>query len=1135
MTAPSDELRQLLGSFSEDELDAFNSQLEQRVAQKQMESTLNQNPSLISLFQEGLQESTGNLVLHDIPGVKSALEFLGVESYPTLREQSQKAQRDLGFLQNLVKGTGNLIGELPAMGLGGLIGGGATAETGPGAILGAGAGAFAVPTLIRESYTEYQKFFEDNPDVDLTWGEYLEAAGRVSKETGKSAAIGAATATIAPLVKVLGKIPGLDKLLSSKAAQKTAEVIGEATTISGGRAALEGEFPDSEDFAQNLLLLAGFRATRAGAKAFGEWARGKELTGQEAVEIINDLDEAQREAFENAETVEDVEIILENPKPENEPIPEIEPDIVQAQEEIVPAESEVAKELGEPVETPEPKFEVLNVGEEPSGQNLTVVEEGGKEVAKFENVEYVEPERNSEFWNKLNDRFSDISARWGKIWSVEDPFRRVGGNETGRMAKLYYSTIENSQREAVDLINTLKSKGYDRRDRGIITLLAEGKELPEKYRQKYQEGYDLVRDYFDKSFEQLKEVDALSKPFPDSLIARIEKENADLQTSMKKAKSEAERNELLAKYRENQRTINQLRNTSFVHIPYADWFTSLHERGGEGGRRLINAINSLTNKQRKSVSIADLLNSGAIKPENIDIADVLGSYGMRKGKDLGIYKIMKAAQEEGLASTTRREGFERIPKWASNVANKFYVHPAVYDFLTPILKREPNAFLNFMGKVKGWQFYNPLFLPGYDLYQSAMLGTVNPLRPIKTARYFRKAIQDVLTKNENYQTALEEGLASSPFNITQQEYQRMIERSKQSVPERFQEWLSPKIMDKIYEASSEIAWQLDRTIRMASYNKLLEDGYSPKDAAQIAAEFHADYASVPPKTRRFLNGVFFTPTFKVAMGKLWKNMAKGTAKVGKAILKGEKIDPKDRTYAQGMVNTMALLGAMHLWMTRNGFDADIYGYRYSKPVVNDEGEDKELVIVLPSPANLPIKYAGRAYNALSDPGELNAWEKIARNMSWEISPVWRITGNLITNKSESGAPITDIPGNTPAERALDRMKYVANQVLPWTQLGEIDEDTAKSLQKVDEELGQTTEFILRPFMNHYVRDSYEKRQAIKVKRIWNELRERQMRAMFDPKTDVLTEAQMNRYLDRIDAVMKDLDEHDKRKRRKQAQ
>ena len=48
-------------------------------------------------------------------------------------------------------------------------------------------------------------------------------------------------------------------------------------------------------------------------------------------------------------------------------------------------------------------------------------------------------------------------------------------------------------------------------------------------------------------------------------------------------------------------------------------------------------------------------------------------------------------------------------------------------------------------------------------------------------------------------------------------------------------------LDAVYKFAHDMAWGGDQVIRMASYNYLKSQGYSPQDAAQLGAMVHGDY------------------------------------------------------------------------------------------------------------------------------------------------------------------------------------------------------------------------------------------------------------------------------------------------------
>ena len=105
--------------------------------------------------------------------------------------------------------------------------------------------------------------------------------------------------------------------------------------------------------------------------------------------------------------------------------------------------------------------------------------------------------------------------------------------------------------------------------------------------------------------------------------------------------------------------------------------------------------------------------------------------------------------------------------------------------------------------------------------------------------------------------------------------------------------------EDIYSLSWNWAWKGDRLIRLTAYNEMLGRGFEPREAAQIVAKTHGDYAGVPPATRKKANLLFFTPTFQIAMTKLYADNFKGVGnwmRNGLKQIKGEKItqDAKEK-------------------------------------------------------------------------------------------------------------------------------------------------------------------------------------------------------------------------------------------------
>src|SRR6185312_9395328 len=125
------------------------------------------------------------------------------------------------WYEKLAASIGQLGSDVPEMVLGSIGGTAAgTAAAGPvGAILGGGAGAFAVPAAIRESLMQAYK-----GDVTSS-GDFLNRVGIVIKGTAKEAAIGAATF-------------GVGGAVARATVKAIAPAIGEAISVPTARTAI---------------------------------------------------------------------------------------------------------------------------------------------------------------------------------------------------------------------------------------------------------------------------------------------------------------------------------------------------------------------------------------------------------------------------------------------------------------------------------------------------------------------------------------------------------------------------------------------------------------------------------------------------------------------------------------------------------------------------------------------------------------------------------------------------------------------------------------------------------------------------------------------------------------------------------
>lgn len=155
---------------------------------------------------------------------------------------------DASTAARVLSNAATVAGDVPLMIAGSRIGGLLGAPAGPGGVVvGAGAGAFALPAGARKIMIDhYQK-----GDIQ-TWGDFYDRASGALLETVKGGAVGAATAIAGPAAGKL--LPEAASPLLKLGATSTAEL---ATMTTVGKA-LEGKVPNKQDFIDNAILLGAF-------------------------------------------------------------------------------------------------------------------------------------------------------------------------------------------------------------------------------------------------------------------------------------------------------------------------------------------------------------------------------------------------------------------------------------------------------------------------------------------------------------------------------------------------------------------------------------------------------------------------------------------------------------------------------------------------------------------------------------------------------------------------------------------------------------------------------------------------------------------------------------------------------------
>jgi len=266
-------------------------------------------------FNPALRTSLGFMSGGFVGGVKGAMDALKMASEPTKSTRAADGMGDAfmaglegssaGLLtrgrlpdivldssharwyEKLAAGAGQMLGDVPAM-IGGFAAGAAAGiETGPGAAVTGSAGAFAMPTAIREALTNAYTLDQVNSS-----GEFLNRVGISIARTGKDAIVGGLTGGAgayagkfaAPLVGeavTAGRIGATTGRVLTGAATMGAE----GATMTVAPAALEGRLPEPEDFMNAAILMVGMKGAHfAAGKLRNVYAR----TGIEPLQVMAD-------------------------------------------------------------------------------------------------------------------------------------------------------------------------------------------------------------------------------------------------------------------------------------------------------------------------------------------------------------------------------------------------------------------------------------------------------------------------------------------------------------------------------------------------------------------------------------------------------------------------------------------------------------------------------------------------------------------------------------------------------------------------------------------------------------------------------------------------------------------------------
>ncbi len=718
--------------------------------------------------------------------------------------------------------------------------------------------------------------------------------------------------------------------------------------------------------------------------------------------------------------------------------------------------------------------------------------------------------------------FVDVQAYWN----------RVNLPKIGLAVKNIFSIQTIEQQKGLDIskefIKIVKKshKGYKitRRDLGEITLAAEDpaylKAMGETKRKRIEPGAKFLAKYFKDSQKELSnkgiQVD-FTKRMLGELNYRLKKLDKTKDTDGKKEQKIKEQ-------------IKIIKRIQFVHIPIQMWTLGrtkelINARNEKQYKKKLAELKLALTHKRQAVSLGSLVERNVIGVDKINPVEIILNYSNKKGKDFALTNIRDAAVAEGMIKhqkTKPKKGnvdWVKIPNRLSalSIDGKpqgwiaVKLRNTIDDTISSVEMQ--SKFDKTIAVTKMAAFYNPLFLPSYDVVQFFMLG---PVHVHQIPGVVAKAIKDIVLRTDNYYLAERWGTFSKPFALP---FSKWKSTAKKLTGKTTAGWYASQfsglieqtldvkhgsLLKPLYELSWTTAWKLDEVVRMMSFNYLIKQGHSPKSAAQTAAKFHGDYAGVPAKTRKALNRFLFTPTFKLAMGGLWFHMLKNVVTtVGGLRKKGTT--KMQRRLAYGAMSTLAINMAFHLVMVYAlGFDDDQWGRRYVKRIHTKDGV-KEVVITWSSPANIFLKYIYRINEAIK-PGVPNPLLSLWDTNMWELHPLYRATIGVVTNTRAGGEEVYNEQDNT-STKLIKSLDYFLESIVGMysgikmmTSKHGSTYSVRQARKKLIHDYGLAWKLFFQHFMFAYTRDVKEKRKGGKTQAMMRRLNRSIKKSMRETKT-----------------------------------
>ena len=619
-----------------------------------------------------------------------------------------------------------------------------------------------------------------------------------------------------------------------------------------------------------------------------------------------------------------------------------------------------------------------------------------------------------DLFKQLNSKRPTIDRELSSVFSVTAPFEKLGWSNLGQAVKVRHEVELLYGDEALRTINKLTSLRNSKKELGDLSLI---REKQERFRgeltEKQKAGVKILDEFYDIWAQRFKEVRGLTDTFPDSLIARNDKKIALIERKIANTDDPTKVEKWTAEVQQLHTNSAKLSKMNYSPV-LGEWFEEMASVDMHKTGKLFSA-NPL--KRRKTVGYQDILDTGYIKVEDLNASTLMANYARRASKKYALIKIREAAIQDGAmtysVTKAKKLGMMKVNAQSMPLFKGLYGDPRWLMTLENMQLgyHAGNKVRRFFSTVKGMQFLNVAYLGFNNVKQGTMLGSYTSAElPI----HMQKAWKSMTTWDQHFYDAKANGISGNPMGDTIKSWDAKVAMAQSPVAGKVFKAVigNGNLVKNAYNIMHNVAWNFDTLTRMVSYHYLLDQGHSPREAAQLSALFHGDYSNVPLKTRQFMTMGLFTPTYKVAMTKLYFDMMRS----GYDLASGgsnkwfQKVPGDDNSYSKGksrkksarMLKALTVMAGVSMgfdyWMTNNGWDRDIFGVRYMRVVDTPEGK-RELVFMENSPFNLPIKMSFRLYNSFTEPSGTPAVENLFRVFSYEFHPIARtVMVNLANNK-----------------------------------------------------------------------------------------------------------------------------------------